>query len=38
MTDFQVDENTGTIAVQERHQFDVSALQDYMKENVEGYS
>ncbi|MBQ62349.1 MAG: phosphotransferase family protein [Gammaproteobacteria bacterium] len=38
MTDFQVDENTGTIEVQERHQFDVTSLQDYMRDNVDGYS
>ncbi|MBQ76725.1 MAG: phosphotransferase family protein [Gammaproteobacteria bacterium] len=38
MTDFQVQENTGTIEVQERHQFDTAALQQYMGDNVEGYS
>ncbi len=38
MTDFQAHENTGTIPVQERHQFDVGALRNYMQENVEGFS
>ena len=38
MTDFQAEDNTGTIAVHERHQFDVGALQRYMQENVEGFS
>ncbi len=38
MTDFQADDNTGTIAVQERHQFDVGALQQYMQKNVDGFS
>ncbi len=38
MTDFQAEDNTGTIAVQERHQFDIEALQEYMKKNVEGFS
>ena len=31
------DENTGTMEVLERHQFDVSKLKDYMHENVEGF-
>ncbi|MCZ6503321.1 MAG: phosphotransferase [Gammaproteobacteria bacterium] len=38
MTDFQAHENTGTIPVQERHQFDVGALRNYMQENVERFS
>ena len=38
MTDFQPEDNLGTIPVQERHQFDVAALQDYMQESVEGFS
>ncbi len=37
MTDFRAQENTGTIPVQERHQFDVDALQKYMEANVEGF-
>ena len=31
------DENTATIEVLERHQFDVSKLQDFMHENVDGF-
>ena len=31
------DENTGTMEVLERHQFDTTKLQDYMNENVEGF-
>ena len=38
MTDFQAFENTGTIPVQKRHQFDVGALRNYMRENVKGFS
>jgi aminoglycoside phosphotransferase (APT) family kinase protein len=38
MTDARVDQNTGTIPVQERHQFDIGNLQKYMAENVEGFS
>jgi len=38
MTDMRVAQNTGTIPVQERHQIDLSALQKYMEENVEGFS
>ncbi|MFP6807615.1 MAG: phosphotransferase [Pseudomonadales bacterium] len=38
MTDFKAEDNVGTIAVQERHQFDVNALQSYMEENVKGFS
>ena len=30
----QADENTGTMEVLERHQFDVSKLEDYMQEHV----
>ena len=33
----QADENTGTMEVLERHQFDVSKLEDYMQEHVEGF-
>ncbi len=38
MTEFRADQNSGTIPVQERHQFDVGALQRFMQDNVEGYS
>ena len=38
MTDMRVADNTGTIPVQERHKFDVAALQKYMEEHVAGYS
>ena len=38
MTDMRAEENTGTIPVQDRHKFDVAALQRYMEEHVEGYS
>lgn len=38
MTDFRAEENTGTIPVQERHQFDVGNLEAFMKESVEGFS
>lgn len=37
MTEFSADDNSGTIPVQERHQFDVSALRRFMEDNVEGY-
>ena len=37
MSDFESLDNSGTIPVLERHQFDVAALQAYMEENVEGY-
>lgn len=37
MTDFSAEENTGTIPVQEKHQFDVAALQKFMEQQVEGY-
>ena len=33
----ETDENTGTMEVLERHQFDVSKLQDFMYENIEGF-
>ncbi|MGV0035884.1 MAG: phosphotransferase [Candidatus Azotimanducaceae bacterium WSBS_2022_MAG_OTU7] len=38
MAEFDPEENTGTIAVQERHQFDHGRLQDFMAANVEGFS
>ncbi len=38
MTDFKAEDNIGTIAIQERHQFDVGNLQRYMEENVVGFS
>ncbi|MFT7043213.1 MAG: aminoglycoside phosphotransferase (APT) family kinase protein [Candidatus Azotimanducaceae bacterium] len=37
MTDFKSEDNTGTIAVQQRHLFDVPALQDFMTREVEGF-
>ena len=33
----QPDENTGTMEVLERHQFDIAKLKDYMNEHVEGF-
>ena len=33
----ETDENTGTMEVLDRHQFDVSKLQDFMHENVDGF-
>ena len=33
----ETDENTGTMEVLDRHQFDVSKLQDFMYENIEGF-
>ena len=38
MAEMRVDANTGTMSVQEHHQFDVRSLQKYMEENVEGFS
>ena len=38
MADFESLDNIGTIPVQERHLFEVSALQRYMEENVAGFS
>ena len=38
MAEFDPEENMGTIAVQERHQFEIPRLQDYMEANVEGFS
>ncbi len=38
MSDFESLDNVGTIPVQERHQFDVAALQAFMEANVEGYT
>jgi len=35
--EFEDNENTGTMPVLERHSFDASALEDYMKANVEGF-
>ena len=32
------EEFVGTMPVQEKHRFDVSALERYMRENVEGFS
>lgn len=38
MAEFDPEENIGTIAVQERHQFDIGRLQEFMEANVEGFS
>ena len=38
MTDFESLDNEGTMAVMQRHQFDVTVLQDYMQGNVDGFS
>ena len=38
MAEFDPEENIGTIAVQERHQFDIGRLQEFMAANVEGFS
>jgi aminoglycoside phosphotransferase (APT) family kinase protein len=38
MAEFDPQSNIGTIAVQERHQFDIERLQQYMHEHVEGFS
>ena len=38
MSDFESLDNVGTMPVQERHRFDVDALEAFMKENVAGYS
>jgi aminoglycoside phosphotransferase (APT) family kinase protein len=38
MAEFSPEDNIGTMAVQERHQFDVKSLQLYMEENVAGFS
>jgi aminoglycoside phosphotransferase (APT) family kinase protein len=38
MSDFESLDNVGTIPVQDRHKFDVDALQAFMQDNVEGYS
>ena len=33
----QADENTGTMEVLDRHQFDIPSLENYMQEHVEGF-
>jgi aminoglycoside phosphotransferase (APT) family kinase protein len=38
MSESRVNQNVGTMPVQEHHQFDVRALQKYMEEHVEGFS
>ena len=38
MAEFDPSANSGTMPVQERHQFDVERLQTFMEGNVEGYS
>ena len=35
--EFEENQNTGTMKVLERHQFDVKALTNFMEENVEGF-
>ena len=35
--EFEENQNTGTMEVLERHQFDVKALTNFMEENVEGF-
>ncbi len=37
MADFDAADNTGTIPVQERHQFDVGALEAFMLKEVDGF-
>ena len=37
MAEFDAEDNTGTIPVQDRHKFDMGALDAFMRENVEGY-
>ncbi len=37
MVEFDAAANTGTIPVQEKHRFDISALQKFMEDNVEGF-
>ena len=38
MSDFESLDNSGTIPVLEKHQFDVAALKAFMVENVEGFA
>ncbi len=38
MADFKPEDNIGTIPVQEKHQFDVSALETFMADNVKGFT
>ncbi len=38
MTEMRVEDNTGTMVVQESHQFDVQPLQRYMEDNVAGFA
>lgn len=38
MVEFSAEDNQGTIAVQEKHQIDVPALQAYMQKSVDGFS
>lgn len=37
MAEFDPNANSGTIPVQERHQFDITRLQSFMEENVDGF-
>ena len=38
MAEFDPSENTGTIPVQEKHQFDLGNLQHFMEANVDDFS
>ena len=38
MAEFDPEENIGTIPVQEKHQFDLGRLEEFMELNVEGFS
>ena len=38
MAEFDAQDNIGTIPVQERHKVDISRLQNFMEDNVEGFS
>ena len=37
MAEFDPSDNIGTIPVQEKHQFDIKKLQDFMEANVVGF-
>ena len=38
MTEMRVDQNTGTMEVQDTHRFDVRSLQEYMQDNIDGFA
>jgi aminoglycoside phosphotransferase (APT) family kinase protein len=38
VTEFEAKDNLGTMPVQDRHKFDVAALQKFMQEHVEGFA